>query len=392
MSKRKVLILSDAPTTTTGLGKITRELATRMSAMPEIEVATLGIGRFTSRHLPFHQYLISNLDGRDMIPPNLEDVCKDFFGGERGVLFTIMNPGWLTWLAFPEVLPECSLKRFLQSKPFETWAYLPMDAEGPLGKVPLEIATIIQKFDRILAYSGWQADMIERTLNIPCPNLPHGTDASIFYPRNKEEARNNFLSVVLGKDMPTMDKRIFLVGVTATNTPRKDWALAFHVCRILKDRGVRVGLWAHFDVLKKHWDIQALQVEYGLEGAVISTTRSLTDDEMARAYSACSVMLGIGNFEGWGLTMSEALACGVPVVHGRGGGGREFIPNEMLVDPIGYYNEGVYCHQRGCFKASDWADRTEHSSSLADGFSLLDARFYWSNCWPEWEQWIKDGL
>ena len=55
--------------------------------------------------------------------PELLDAWKDFSQGEDGVVFTIWNPSWLFW--FPPM-----------KKPFTHWAYLPIDAEGPNGKLP----------------------------------------------------------------------------------------------------------------------------------------------------------------------------------------------------------------------------------------------------------------
>lgn len=396
MPQTPILILSDAPNTSSGLGKICRELADRINTMPEFRVGTAGVGRTSTFQLPYPNYILHGMT-QEMVPFSLPQIWRDFAGDEKGILLSIWNPGWVRWLADPDSLIECELKTFLKSKPFKTWAYLPLDAEGPNHRLPLELANIVSKFDRILAYTSWAAQMVANTTGKPCEHLPHGTDTGIFFPSDRAEARKKFLSVVNKRKMQPLHKDIFLLGCVATNTPRKDWGLAFAVAKELQQRKITVALWAHTDARYKAWDLNSLQAEYGLEGAVMLTTTSLSDEEMADAFNACNIGLGIGNFEGWGLPLSEMLACGIPVVHGRGGGGPEFIPDTMLVDPVGYYNEGIYCHQRGCFRVEDWADRImdviEHTPECGHPrTSLLDPKFYWPNAWPKWSEWLRKGL
>src|ERR1700679_2167570 len=96
-----LMILSDAPTSGTGLGRITRDLATRIAEnMPDtFRVATASPGGINSRHLPFHQY---NLDGvEDFVPPTLPEVWEDFAGNEKGILTSIWDISRLSWLGHP---------------------------------------------------------------------------------------------------------------------------------------------------------------------------------------------------------------------------------------------------------------------------------------------------
>jgi glycosyltransferase involved in cell wall biosynthesis len=335
-----------------------------------------------------------------MMPKNLPAVWKDFAGDERGVILTIWNPGWLPWLSDPSLSPQGPTRTFLESRPFERWGYFPVDAEGPNGRLPWDFATIEKGFDRILSYSKWQADMTERTLSQPPFNrpgenryLPHGTERSIFCPKNRDLARQQFiLNVTQHIDKP-LPQTTFLVGVIATNSARKDWAMAFEVCQELLRRDVDVLLWAHTDALKqRNWNFEALTAEYGLTGRVLPTVAELSDDDIAWALSACDVTLGIGLGEGWGLPASESLAVGTPCVTGNYSGVTEFMPPELLINPIGFYNDGYFNHKRPVYKVSDWADKVQNSVRLRTGLSLLDPRFYWDNCWPEWEKWLREGL
>jgi len=386
----KILVLSDLPTSSSGLAKISRELACRINKMEDFEVASYGSGGIASKRFPWPQYELAGPNA--LAPQNLPEAWTDFAGNERGTLLTIWNPGWLGWLTHPELLPDGKLKNFIQSDPFDVWAYLPLDAEGPDGRVPLGIANIIKRFDRPLAYTQWEADMIDKTIGGNIEHLPHGTDSSIFYPRDRESSRSSLVNLVTEKgDYPIKDGTL-MIGVVATNSARKDWQLAFQVGRELVNRGLNIGLWCHTDAYVKYWDIPALIAEYGLDGRVIVSNKHLTDNEVATCFSACDVTFGIGRGEGWGLPLSESLAAGTPVVHGKYAGATEFIPPNMLVEPIALFNDDFYGHQRPVFNVSDWADKTIFAASLGTGKSLLDPKFYWDNCWASWEEWLKRGI
>ena len=154
-SPRPLLILSDSPSSTTGLGRICRDLATRIAAhLPDVfRVGTLGYGGPGSRSLPFPQYHIHSID--NWLVPELPSVWDDFAGDERGVLLTIWDPSRLRWLTQPDYCPVPHLAQWLKAPPFERWGYLPVDASGPNGKLTALLNHAICGFDRALCYSKW---------------------------------------------------------------------------------------------------------------------------------------------------------------------------------------------------------------------------------------------
>jgi glycosyltransferase involved in cell wall biosynthesis len=62
-----------------------------------------------------------------------------------------------------------------------------------------------------------------------------------------------------------------------------------------------------------HQDLAALIRHAGLGGR-IGLSAYVSDDELARAYGRASVFVFLSEYEGFGLTPLEALACGIPVV------------------------------------------------------------------------------
>ena len=97
-----LLILSDAPSASSGLGRICRDLATRIhERMSDVcKVATLGYGGPGSCKLGFQQYTIEGMS--DWVVPTLPEVWKDFAGEEKGAVLSIWDASRLAWYAQPE--------------------------------------------------------------------------------------------------------------------------------------------------------------------------------------------------------------------------------------------------------------------------------------------------
>jgi glycosyltransferase involved in cell wall biosynthesis len=186
-----------------------------------------------------------------------------------------------------------------------------------------------------------------------------------------------------------LSPQTFLLGICATNTPRKDWGLAFETCAELKVRGEPIGIWAHTDRITGAWDLEAMVKSFGLRDDIQFTIGNLSDEDMAWGLSACDVVLGIGAGEGWGLVNSESLACGVPCISFDYAGVKEFTHPDLLIKPASWRWDGFFCNQRPIGSASEWADR---AVAVKGKLFDLDPQFYWDNCWPRWEAWLKEGL
>lgn len=393
------------------MGRVLREVGIRMFNMQDADEATFRIGSYTlggntSLRFPWQQYIITEMKGWTL--PGLPDIWEDFAGGDEGIILTIWNISWLHWLTRPTILPEGPLRSFLQTGRVKVWSYIPIDSVGPGGRVSREEGRTIQMCDRYVAYTGWGAKIIEATIEsvqpkfrevkappVPkCYALPHGTDGSIFFKRDRQESRNTFTARLVREEKPyRLDPEAFLIGVNATNTPRKDWGLAFQTVSILERVGMKVGLLAHTNKLQDGaWDLIELHKAMGLYGRVIFTDRDFTDEEMSWWYAACDCTLGIGAGEGWGLPMSESLACGVPVLTVDYAGALEFVAksNRIVADAWRYENMNL----RPVSDPNKWAGRIIDLKDCPDKFQRnLDERLFWeTGAWETWEKWLREGL
>lgn len=337
------------------------------------------------------------------------------------------------WSALAQSSPAVYTQ--LARRPFEKWLYCPVDGHCADGTLGWQIAPVLRGFDRVLAYTDYGAKVIERTLEkwpaiteedsrtvtggrwtgkaavAPAaekladtetatsptpsliPHLPHGIDRATFYPRDRATARQTLVSRLSNgaKSVPLLDEQ-FLLVVVATNTPRKDWALAFQTAAELRLRGKNAILWGHTDHIQAHWNLPALAKQFGMEKSVMLTSDRLTDDDLAEGFSAGDVGLHIGAGEGFGYFGPEAVAAGLPVVHGAYAGGVEFVPWVGLVDPEGTTTESPYLIQRPVFDAKRWACSTLQVAVMkaADDpmATTLPQPLTWPEIWPRWEQWL----
>jgi glycosyltransferase involved in cell wall biosynthesis len=388
-----LLFLSDAVSSSSGLGRITRDLATRVHQhMPDVfRVGTVGYGGAGSRDIPFPCYHLHSID--NWLVPELPAIWDDFAGEEEGILMCIWDASRLTWLGIPQICPIPQLRRWVEegSKPrssglvvappkIRKWLYGAIDAEGPNGKLSHRIAETYQGFDRVLDYSAFSS----RITGHP-DHLPHGVDSSVFYPRDHTASRE----ALIKSGFQDLTHDSLLIGIVATNQARKNWSLGIRVCKILLDRGYDVRIWAHTDMIERYWSLNNLTADHGLVGRIAVTLSRFTDERMAQMYAACNVTLCIGP-EGFGFPAAESLACGVPCIAGSYGAQAEFIPPHMLVKPIAFYEEGPYESRRPVYEAEKWADRVESVRRNAKIPECID--WNGSTLWPAWEKWFRGGI
>lgn len=376
-----LLILSDSPSCSSGLGRITRDLATRIheNVGDVFEVATVGYGGPGSSKHSFREYNLHSVD--NWLPVELPPIWDDFTQGREGIWFSIWDASRFWWVNHPSAPPH--LRQWLETAKMKKWLYHPVDAEGPNGKLSLRLAETLKHFDRVLDYSAFSCRVTGNT-----EHLPHGIDTTAFRPYDRGECKRRFRDL----GFHSLKDDSFLVGIVATNQARKDWALGLETCKILLDRGLDVQVWCHVDVLERYWSLPNLIADFGLQGRVIITNARFTDEQMAQFYSACDVTLGIGLGEGFGFPTYESLACGTPVVAGDYCGS-EWLPSSVLVSPETYRHEGIYSCRRPVYSPEKWADNA-WLASAGYGAMILPPELDWNGTtlWPKWRQWLLDGV
>ena len=397
-----ILIVSDSPTAGTGLGRICGDIASRIAVnMSDLyRVATCGYGGINSRHLPYHHYTAEGMNG--WIMPSLPEIWEDWAGQEKGVIFFISDPSRLGWFSRPEMSEELvrypSIKEFVTKPKFKKWIYAPVDASGPNNRLTWPLAQNLLGFDRILAYGRFGEDVIRRSIgdkesdNRYLTSLPHGIDVDTFYPRERTSCRAFFFPITgafnLRGEKGLISSDDALIGIVCTNQSRKDFGLALEAVSILS-RKRKIRLWIHTDVLERAgcWSLPAMLVDFGILDRTIISLGHLSDDNLAKAYSACDITMAPGA-EGWGYPIAESLACGTPVVTGNYAGGADLVPPEMRIDPVAFRYESIWACERPVYHAQDWSDKAEEWIGHRVG---LDSRYDWNNNLVDWYMWLREA-
>jgi len=382
MEEIPLLICGDSPSGISGLGRMTYQLAMQIGKhMSDVfDVGTLGAGQPPDPALPFKQYPMGEV--KDWIPQNLPYAWMAHSKGREGIMLWAWDISRLLWLAYPDQCENADVKSFLQTFPFKKWVYPAIDAAGPNGHMPVLLADALAQFDRVVNYTQFSAK-ITGYPGVCC----HGIDTSIFYRRG--DARD-----ILRKfDVEAPEDGELLIGIVATNQPRKDWAMAFGALALLGQAGYRVRLWLHTDVVYRYWDLKSLYVDFGLQPnvKVFLTQYGISEDDLAHLYSACDLTLGIGP-EGFGRPLAESLCCGTPVIAGSYGGQTDFMPKEFLVDPIAYRYETVFAVQRPVYNSQHFADKIVEVLKNPAMRALAKPTPSYDDVWPAWEAWLRAGI
>ena len=182
---------------------------------------------------------------------------------------------------------DLSLIRFPQYHPRERVLYSRLFFQRRINRV-----------DHFLTISRFAAREIQEVLNIDSEkitvtHLAH--DNNVFYPRSPVE-----VSVFL-RHYELPERYFLFVG---TGDPRKNM---YVIPEALEKAGLEVPLvvvgwsgWSDGEVAKK-----VIPLGY------------VNDDDLARAYSGAVAMIFPSSYEGFGLPILEAMACGCPVVTTR---------------------------------------------------------------------------
>jgi glycosyltransferase involved in cell wall biosynthesis len=408
-SPRPLLIISDSPASSSGLGRICRDLAVRIHEHLG-DVYRLGVysyGSPGSRKFGFQNYFIEGMDS--WVLPTLPEVCEDFFGKEKGIIFCLWDPSRLTWLAAPQGCSELftkfpGLQAWALSRPFELWGYLAVDASGPNDRLTFPLMRTLLGFDKLIGYGEFGANVIRRTIGDEESNkrhlqwLPHGIDCETFYEHDRHLSRRLFLQYSGARSFleligvqkavtePIAEDEV-VVAILGTNQSRKNFALGIEVASILA-KTHKLRLWLHCDSLERYWSLPNLLVDFGILGRAIISLGVIPDAKLAACYSAADLVLGIAP-EGFGYVHAEVMACGCPCVTGSYAGGAALVDSNMLVDPVAFHYEGSFASKRPVYNPQDWAAKAEEWIGKR---TSLDPQYDWQNNWKNgWEPYLREA-
>lgn len=368
------VVLSDAPNLSSGLARIARDLCFYLwgnQGALGIEVSQAGL-RYNGAPFPWRVYPVH--DEEEWGKKDIGTIWTWATGGTRpGILFSVWDPGRCYGTSEVD-LPGC-----------ERWGYFAVDSHNVHGKISGPALDALKKYERVLAYGDWGAQVLARSLDLEeVPWLPHGLDTSVFHPR-----------------LPKSPSK--MIGVVAANQRRKDFGLVFRAVDLLRKSVEGVCLWIHTDQqVTEAWSLPELGLQFDFTPETLMLTTELDDDSLAGLYSACRATIAPGLGEGFGYPIVESLACGTPCVHGPFGGGVDLVPNrEWIWEMTGTWRlEGAYAQLRPAYhyirtaRALEMALRFEErmgEEAVAYCQGSV-AHLDWKHLWPRWRSWFRQGI
>ena len=169
---------------------------------------------------------------------------------------------------------------------------------------------------RIITVSKSAKEDISRDFNIPPEKfsiVPNGINTNLFYPISEIEREKNRVIVTNSADTP-LKGLFFLFQAVAELAKVQD----IHVTVVGEP--------------KKDGDIVKLVTELGI-GHRINFTGRIDDQEFVRQYARATMAVIPSVYEGFGLPVGEAMACGVPVISTTGGALPEVVGDAGVLVP-----------------------------------------------------------
>jgi len=152
--------------------------------------------------------------------------------------------------------------------------------------------------------------------------IPHGLDHNIYKPLDK----SNELYQTALNDIKKKNNVDFIVFWNNRNIRRKqpgDLILAFKHFRskLPKNQQDKVALFLHTQPVDNNGtDLRAVWKSIAPECKIIFSTGHITSEQLNAMYNVSDVVVNIASNEGWGLSGTEAMLSGTPIVNNVTGG------------------------------------------------------------------------
>ncbi|HXI79843.1 MAG TPA: glycosyltransferase family 4 protein, partial [Verrucomicrobiae bacterium] len=230
--------------------------------------------------------------------------------------------------------------------------YVPVEGSG----LPPAWGLIWQRIKPI-AMSKFGAQEIEQLTGKPVPMVYHGVDTSVFHPVDRDHPivwpETTVTSRKEAKEAFGIDPKTTLILRTDANMPRKAYGALFRSVAPVLTKHPDSLLFVHASLTGEGGDLRVFRSHFHPSVASRIALPGFHEKyggipryALATLYNAADVYVS-NSCEGFGLTIAEAIACGVPAVGLDWSAVPEVIGPAGLTVPVGRYIENIYAHWWG---------------------------------------------
>lgn len=332
--KTKVLVLSDAPSGSTGFSRVSRNILKDLHATGLYDITVIGIS-YDGAGYDREKYPYLIIPATSGLNPRYNDLygrqrCLDELStGQFKIFFTIQDMAVIKDM----VKPLTEMKKKFK---FKTVMYIPVDSN--LDTKPEWVTEVLPVIDYPVAYTEFAKKEIQKFTNRGDIRVClHGVESEEFKPVDidKKKVLNDFffLSKPFADDA-SVDKRLILINVNR-NQIRKDYLRTFQIVKAYKDEYPEdnILLLAVAQIKDQGGDLQAIAKQCGLEYGVDWTTPkdyqvgiTIPTNMLNLWYNCADYVFSTTLGEGFGLSSIEGMAAGIPVI---------FPKNTALIEILG---------------------------------------------------------
>jgi D-inositol-3-phosphate glycosyltransferase len=318
MDKKKVLFWGDNPHGITGFGKVIKNIIRQIYNEDLYSIDVLGISYFGDPYKP------DVYKGKpllyDVYPPFEVGKQYDPYGTAKLMRFISTGKVDILFILQDTFVIRNSMQKIIElrdklKKKFKIIYYFPIDSNPNSDWVNRAVSLA----DFPVCYTNWGKTLcVKHDPKLKMMEvIYHGTDKNVFKPLG--QARLGLRESFWGKEVS--DK--FIIINVNRNQPRKDLNRTFSAFSILKKTKPDSYLFMLSnpnDIGGNLLDIASQYgLEYGIDWSCPDPTRydplvGIPEDQVSIIYATADVCISTTLGEGWGLSLTEAMACGCPVV------------------------------------------------------------------------------
>jgi glycosyltransferase involved in cell wall biosynthesis len=309
--KKKVLAWGDSPLSTTGMGKVNQEILKRLVATREFEVTFVGVhyfGQDYDKKLYPYKMIVANPDKSDML--GRSTFLSILSSQNWDIVFTHTDLQYMNSIT-DRIIEERSKQNFkwISYSPIDNDQFLPGDIK------------CFENADFCATYSNFGKKVItdlSKEVGEKLTTMWLGTDLEKFKPVTFDE-KVNLRKEIFG----ITDQNTFLVLNVNANRSRKDLPRTILAFKKFSDKYPNSILYIHAPQVDYGGDLEYIAKKTGLSldkiyfNTSMNSLSGLDEKKMYTVYGCADAVISTSMAEGWGLSCTEAFACGIPVLFPR---------------------------------------------------------------------------